>query len=42
MAKHRIAVIPGDGIGNEVIPEGLRAEYHDLVAETLRSARARP
>jgi tartrate dehydrogenase/decarboxylase / D-malate dehydrogenase len=25
MAKHRIAVIPGDGIGNEVVPEGLRA-----------------
>ena len=25
MAKYRIAVIPGDGIGNEVMPEGLRA-----------------
>ncbi|MGB7181778.1 MAG: tartrate dehydrogenase [Burkholderiaceae bacterium] len=25
MTKHRIAVIPGDGIGNEVMPEGLRA-----------------
>ena len=24
MAKHRIAVIPGDGIGKEVIPEGVR------------------
>ena len=24
MNKHRIAVIPGDGIGVEVIPEGLR------------------
>lgn len=24
MARHRIAVIPGDGIGNEVVPEGLR------------------
>jgi len=23
--KHRIAVIPGDGIGNEVVPEGVRA-----------------
>ncbi len=22
--KHRIAVIPGDGIGNEVVPEGMR------------------
>jgi tartrate dehydrogenase/decarboxylase/D-malate dehydrogenase len=22
--KHRIAVIPGDGIGNEVMPEGVR------------------
>jgi tartrate dehydrogenase/decarboxylase / D-malate dehydrogenase len=22
--KHRIAVIPGDGIGKEVMPEGLR------------------
>jgi tartrate dehydrogenase/decarboxylase/D-malate dehydrogenase len=25
MARHRIAVIPGDGIGVEVMPEGLRA-----------------
>jgi tartrate dehydrogenase/decarboxylase/D-malate dehydrogenase len=25
MTKYRIAVIPGDGIGNEVMPEGLRA-----------------
>ncbi len=25
MATHRIAVIPGDGIGKEVVPEGLRA-----------------
>lgn len=25
MSKHRIALIPGDGIGNEVIPEGVRA-----------------
>ncbi len=24
MASHRIAVIPGDGIGNETVPEGLR------------------
>ncbi|MBT7771643.1 MAG: tartrate dehydrogenase, partial [Rhodospirillales bacterium] len=24
MAKHKIAVIPGDGIGNEVMPEGMR------------------
>ena len=24
MASHKIAVIPGDGIGNEVVPEGLR------------------
>jgi tartrate dehydrogenase/decarboxylase/D-malate dehydrogenase len=24
MARHRIAVIPGDGIGTEVVPEGLR------------------
>ncbi|MCX8113829.1 MAG: tartrate dehydrogenase [Burkholderiaceae bacterium] len=24
MGKHRIAVIPGDGIGKEVVPEGLR------------------
>ncbi len=24
MSKHRIAVIPGDGIGTEVVPEGLR------------------
>jgi tartrate dehydrogenase/decarboxylase/D-malate dehydrogenase len=25
MARHRIAVIPGDGIGKETVPEGLRA-----------------
>jgi tartrate dehydrogenase/decarboxylase/D-malate dehydrogenase len=25
MARHRIAVIPGDGIGKEVMPEGVRA-----------------
>ena len=25
MSTHRIAVIPGDGIGKEVMPEGLRA-----------------
>ena len=24
MGTHRIAVIPGDGIGTEVVPEGLR------------------
>ena len=24
MRRHRLAVIPGDGIGNEVVPEGLR------------------
>src|SRR5438045_9320144 len=24
MIKHKIAVIPGDGIGTEVVPEGLR------------------
>ncbi len=24
MAKHRIALIPGDGIGREVVPEGIR------------------
>ena len=24
MTKHRIAVIPGDGIGVEVVPEGIR------------------
>ena len=24
MAKYRIAVIPGDGIGKEVIPESMR------------------
>ena len=25
MPHHRIAVIPGDGIGKEVVPEGLRS-----------------
>ena len=24
MERHRIAVIPGDGIGEEVVPEGIR------------------
>jgi isocitrate/isopropylmalate dehydrogenase len=24
MESHRIAVMPGDGIGKEVVPEGLR------------------
>ena len=24
MKPHRIAVIPGDGIGKEVVPEGMR------------------
>ncbi|HEY0877937.1 MAG TPA: tartrate dehydrogenase, partial [Zeimonas sp.] len=24
MSVHRIAVLPGDGIGKEVVPEGLR------------------
>ncbi|MFM8557612.1 MAG: tartrate dehydrogenase, partial [Betaproteobacteria bacterium] len=24
MSTHRIAVLPGDGIGKEVVPEGLR------------------
>ena len=33
MSKHRIAVIPGDGIGKEVIPEGLRVL--DAVARTF-------
>ncbi|MBM3223079.1 MAG: tartrate dehydrogenase, partial [Candidatus Tectomicrobia bacterium] len=25
MATHHIAVIPGDGIGQEVMPEGIKA-----------------
>ena len=24
MKKYRIAVIPGDGVGKEVVPEGMR------------------
>ena len=28
MSKHRIAVIPGDGIGKEVMPEGVRCVDH--------------
>ena len=24
MSKYKIACIPGDGIGNEVVPEGIR------------------
>jgi tartrate dehydrogenase/decarboxylase/D-malate dehydrogenase len=36
--KHKIAVIRGDGIGKEVVPEGLRvleaaAKRHDLVLQ---------
>ena len=34
MRRYRIAVIPGDGIGNEVIPAGLE------VLEAVASARA--
>ena len=30
-AKHRIAVIPGDGIGVEVMPEGLRVLLEELI-----------
>lgn len=33
MAQHRIAVVPGDGIGQEVIPEGVRVLEH-LAAHT--------
>ena len=33
MSKHRIAVIPGDGIGKEVMPEGLRVM--DAAARTF-------
>lgn len=38
MNRHRIAVIPGDGIGKEVMPEGIRvleraAESFDIVLE---------
>ena len=32
----RIAVIPGDGIGKEVMPEGVRVL--DAAAQTLRAA----
>ena len=32
MAQFRIAVIPGDGIGNEVVPEGIKVL--DRIAET--------
>jgi tartrate dehydrogenase/decarboxylase/D-malate dehydrogenase len=34
VAKHKIAVIPGDGIGKEVTPEGLRVL--DVVARTFK------
>ena len=34
MAKHKIALIPGDGIGKEVVPEGMRV----LEAAARRSA----
>ena len=34
--KYRIAVIPGDGIGKEVIPEGQRAAeaVHQAIVES--------
>ena len=35
---HRIAVIPGDGIGKEVVPEGLRVL--EAVAREIRSSRS--
>ena len=40
MNRHRIAVIPGDGIGREVIPEGIRvlegiASKHGIVIEWI-------
>ena len=35
---HRIAVIPGDGIGTEVVPEGLRVLDAAAAAFDLESA----
>ncbi|CBJ52245.1 hypothetical protein ACKZDW_18960 [Ralstonia syzygii subsp. celebesensis] len=41
MSSYRIAVIPGDGIGKEVVPEGLRvldagtADLGRAIAEAL-------
>ncbi len=39
MSNYKIAVVPGDGIGNEIVPEGLRvvkavAEKHNFSIET--------
>ncbi|GAB1857231.1 tartrate dehydrogenase [Flavobacteriaceae bacterium MHTCC 0001] len=39
MSKYKIAVVPGDGIGNEIVPEGLRvieavAKKHNFSVET--------
>ena len=37
---HRIAVIPGDGIGKEVVPEGLRV-LETAAAQLRHRARVR-
>ena len=39
MSNYKIAVVPGDGIGNEIVPEGLRvieavAKKHNFSIET--------
>ena len=43
MAKKRfnIAVIPGDGIGKEVMPEGLRVFYMSSRTEEILRGRVR-
>ena len=35
--RHRIAAIPGDGIGKEVVPEGMRVRVELLVDDGPRS-----
>ena len=38
MTTYRIAVIPGDGIGKEVVPEGLRVEEEPSLGSDAFSA----
>ena len=44
MDKKRVAVIPGDGIGKETVPEGLRVLWYRfrLEAEAVKSVCAPP
>ena len=36
MTAYKIAVIPGDGIGREVVPEGVRVQHTDPLTHLQR------